>query len=62
MSFIWTYEYMRLTLTPYLFKSLFKLDENKNKPFIIFSSINGAMSVYPDFNDLKEYKDKIIWF
>ena len=52
---------MKLFLTLNLFKSLFKLDENKNKPFITFSSINGAMVVYPEFNDLKEYKDKIIW-
>ena len=61
MSFIWTCEYMKLSLTLNLFKSLFKLDENKNKPFITFSSINGAMVVYTELNDLKEYKDKIIW-
>ena len=61
MSFIWTCEYMKLPLTLKLFKSLFKLDENKNKPFITFSSINRAMVVYPELNDLKEYKDKIIW-
>ena len=41
--------------------SLSKLDENKNKPFITFSSIKGAMVVYPELNDLKDYKDKIIW-
>ena len=61
MSFIWTCKYMKLPLTLNLFKSLFKLDENKNKPFITFSSINGAMVVYLELNDLKEYKDKIIW-
>ena len=60
MSFIWTCKYMKLPLTLNLFKSLFKLDENKNKPFITFSSINGAMVVYPELNDLKEYNDKII--
>ena len=58
MSFIWTCEYMKLLLTFNLFKSFFKLDENKNKPLITFSSINGAMVVYPELNDLKEYKDK----
>ena len=52
---------MKLPLTLNLFKSLFKLDRNKNRPFITFSSINGAMVVYPELNDLKEYKDKIIW-
>ena len=61
MSFIWICEYMQLPLTLNLLKSLFKLDENKNKPFITFSSINGAMVVYPKLNDLKEYKGKIIW-
>ena len=61
MSFIWTCEYMKLPLTLNLFKSLFKLDENKNTSFITFSSINGAMLVYPGLDDLKEYKDKIIW-
>ena len=60
MSFILTYEYMKLPLTLNLFKSLLKLDENKNKPFITFSSINGAMVIYPEFNDLKECKEKII--
>ena len=61
MSFFWTCEYMKLPLSLNLFKSVFKLDENKNKPFITFSSINRAMVVYPELNDLKEYKDKIIW-
>lgn len=60
MSFIWTCEYMNLPLTLNLFKSLFELNET-NMPFITFSSINGAMLVYPEFNVLKEYKDKIIW-
>ena len=61
MSFIWTCEYMKLPLTLNLFKSLFKFDEKKYKPFITFSLINGAMVVYLELNDLKEYKDKIIW-
>ena len=26
-----------------------------------FSSINGSVVVYPELNDLKHYKDKIIW-
>ena len=52
---------MKLPLTINLFKSLFKLDENKNKPFITFSSINGVMVLYLELNDLKEYKDEIIW-
>ena len=61
MSFIWTSEYMKLPLTLNLFKSVFKLDENKNMTFITFSSIKGTIVVYPELNDLKEYKDKIIW-
>ena len=61
MSFIWTCEYMKLPLTLNLFKSPFKLDKNKNRPFINFPSINGATVVNPNFNDLKEYKDKVIW-
>ena len=60
MSFIWTSEYMKLPLTLNLFKSVFKLDENKNMTFITFSSIKGTIVVYPELNDLKEYKDKII--
>ena len=52
---------MKLPLTLSLFKSLFKLDENKNRPCITFSSINGAIVVYPELNDLKEYKHKIFW-
>ena len=61
MSFIWTCKYMKLPLTLNLFKSLFKIYENKNKPFITFSSKNRAMVVHPELNGLKEYKDKIIW-
>ena len=59
--FIWICEYMKLSMTLRLFKSLFKLDDLKNKPFITFSSINGSMVIYPELNDLKNYEDKIIW-
>jgi hypothetical protein len=52
---------MKLPMTLRLFKSLFKLDEAKNKPFVTFSSINGSMVSFPELNDLKWYKDKIIW-
>ena len=47
LSFIWICEYMKFPMTLRLFKSLFKLDDSKNKPFITFSSINGSMVVYP---------------
>ena len=52
---------MKLPMTLRLFKSLFKLDDSKNKPFITFSSINGSVVVYPKLNNHKNYKDKIIW-
>lgn len=43
-------------MTLRLFQSLFKLEISKNSPFVTFSSIN-----YPELNDLKDYKDRIIW-
>ena len=52
---------MKLSLTISLFKSLFKLYETKNRLFITFSSINKAMVVYSELNNLKDYKDKTIW-
>lgn len=60
ISFIWVCEYMKLPMTLRLFKSLFKLGESKNRPFVTFTSINGSMVAYQELNDLEEYKDKII--
>lgn len=48
-------------MTLRLFKSLFQLDVRRNAPFITFSSINGSMVSYPELNDLKDYKDRLIW-
>ena len=55
------YKYMKLPLSLNLFKNIFKLDETKNGSVITFSSINRALVAYLKLNDLKHYKDKIIW-
>ena len=43
------------------FQSLFKGDAFRNKPFITFVSIHNTLAVFLKLNDLRDYKNVIIW-